>query len=61
MNCTFINTSEGTAANVTKISKGFAVTLIDTDAETIVGGCKIYPLTAYEQAVIYARKLVGQS
>ena len=43
---------------MTKIQKGYAVTLIDTDAEQIVA-TKIYPPAMYDQAVAYAKKLAN--
>ena len=55
---TFVNVLDGIASLVTKVSKGYAVTLIDTDAEQIVG-TKIYPLTMFDQAVAYAKKLAN--
>ena len=57
-NATFVNVLDGIASLVTKVSKGYAVTLIDTDAEQIVG-TKIYPLTMFDQAVAYAKKLAN--
>jgi hypothetical protein len=57
-NATFINVLYGISALVTKIQKGYAVTLIDTDAEQIVA-TKIYPPAMYDQAVAYAKKLAN--
>ena len=48
----------GIAVTVTKVSKGYAVTLIDTDAEDIVG-TKIYPDKL--RAIAYARGLIPQN
>jgi hypothetical protein len=48
----------GLAVTVTTVSKGFAVTLIDTDAEQIVGA-KIYPDKL--RAIAYARGLIPQN
>ena len=44
---TFINVLDGIASLVTKVSKGYAVTLIDTDAEQIVA-TKIYPPAMFD-------------
>jgi hypothetical protein len=55
---TFVNVLDGIASLVTKVSKGYAVTLIDTDAEQIVG-TKIYPPAMFDQAVAYAKKLAN--
>jgi hypothetical protein len=57
MNMTFTNSDFNIAATVTKISKGFAVTLIDCDSEEIVGG-RIYPNDRQDDAVAYAKFLV---
>jgi len=55
---TFINVLDGIASLVTKVSKGYAVTLIDTDAEQVVT-TRIYPPTMFDQAVAYAKKLAN--
>ena len=55
---TFVNVLDGIASLVTKISKGYAVTLIDTDAEQVVT-TRIYPPTMFDQAVAYAKKLAN--
>jgi hypothetical protein len=55
---TFINVLDGIASLVTKVSKGYAVTLIDTDAEQVVA-TKIYPPAMFDQAVAYAKKLAN--
>ena len=55
---TFINVLDGIASLVTKVSKGYAVTLIDTDAEQIVA-TRIYPPTMFDQAVAYAQKIAN--
>jgi len=57
-NATFINVLHGITALVTKVTKGYAVTLIDTDAKKIVA-TKIYPLTMFDQAVAYAKKIAN--
>jgi len=53
---TFPNAEYGIASLVTKVSKGYAVTLLDTDAEQVVA-TKIYPFTMLAQAINYAKKL----
>jgi hypothetical protein len=55
---TLVDPACGLAVTVTKVSKGFAVTLIDTDAEEIVGA-KIYPDKL--RAIAYARGCVSQN
>lgn len=55
---TFVNVLDGIASLVTKVSKGYAVTLIDTDAEQVVT-TRIYPSTMFDQAVTYAKKLAN--
>ena len=55
---TFVNVLDGIASLVTKVSKGYAVTLIDTDAEQVVT-TRIYPPTMFDQAVVYAKKLAN--
>jgi hypothetical protein len=55
---TFVNVLDGIASLVTKVSKGYAVTLIDTDAEQVVT-TRIYPFTMFDQAVAYAKKLAN--
>jgi hypothetical protein len=55
---TFVNVLDGIASLVTKVSKGYAVTLIDTDAEQVVT-TRIYPPTMFDQAVAYAKKLAN--
>ena len=57
-NATFVNVLYGISALVTKVTKGYAVTLIDTDAEQIVA-TKIYPPTMFDQAVVYAKKIAN--
>jgi hypothetical protein len=55
---TFVNVLDGIASLVTKVQKGYAVTLIDTDAEQVVT-TRIYPPTMFDQAVAYAKKLAN--
>ena len=55
---TFVNVLDGIASLVTKVSKGYAVTLIDTEAEQLVT-TRIYPPNMFEQAVSYAKKLAN--
>jgi len=55
---TFVNVLDGIASLVTKVQKGYAVTLIDTDAEQIVA-TKIYPPAMFDQAVAYAQKIAN--
>jgi hypothetical protein len=55
---TFINVLDGIASLVTKVSKGYAVTLIDTDAEQVVA-TRIYPTAMFDQAVAYAQKIAN--
>ena len=55
---TLVDPVYGLAVTVTKVSKGFAVTLIDTDAEEIVGA-RVYPDKI--RAIAYARGLVPQN
>lgn len=55
---TFPNAEYGIAATVTKITRGYAVTLIDTDAEQIVG-TYIYPAAMLAQAINKAKALAN--
>lgn len=55
---TFINPDLGIAATVTGTKRGFAVTLLDTDAEMIVG-TYIYPVTMLVQAINKAKVLAN--
>jgi hypothetical protein len=57
MNATFINNEFNTAATVTEISKGFAVSLIDCDSEEIVG-TRIFTNDREADAIAYAKFLV---
>jgi hypothetical protein len=55
---TFINPDLGIASTVTATQRGFAVTLLDTDAEQIVG-VYIYPAAMLAQAVNKAKQLAN--
>lgn len=55
---TFSNPQLGIASIVTATKRGFAVTLIDTDAEQIVG-TYIYPVAMLAQAVNKAKQLAN--
>jgi len=56
---TFPNAEYGVTSLVTKISKGYAVTLFDNDAELTVGYVTIYPFNMMAQAIQYAQKIAG--
>ena len=55
----FPNVEFGITALVTKISKGYCVTLFDDDAQLVAGDCTIYPFNMLNQAVTYAKKLAN--
>lgn len=55
---TFINLDFGIASLVTQVKKGYAVTLLDTDAEMVVA-TKIYPVAMLAQAINYAKKIAN--
>ena len=55
---TFVNVFYGIASLVTKTKKGYAVTLLDTDAEMIVTA-RTYPVTMLDQAIAYAKKIAN--
>lgn len=55
---TFANPELGIASLVTTTKKGFAVTLLDTDAELIVA-TKIFPLAMLSAAINYAQKIAN--
>ena len=55
---TFVNPDLGIASTVTTTKKGFAVTLLDTDAEMIVG-TYIYPTAMLAQAINKAQVLAN--
>lgn len=57
MDATFTNTEFNTAAIVTEISKGYAVSLIDCDSKEIVG-TRIFPKDRRDDAISYAKFLV---
>lgn len=52
---TYLNEEYGIAALVTKVSRGYAVTLLDTDAEKILPTVHIFAFL--DQAIVYAKKL----
>ena len=56
---TFINADLGIAALVTRVTKGFAVTLWDTDAQLPVGGSRIYGSAMLVPAINYAKELAN--
>ena len=56
---TFVNVFYGIASLVTETKKGYAVTLLDTDAEMIVSSVRIYPVTMLDQAIAYAKKIAN--
>jgi hypothetical protein len=56
---TFINADLGIAALVTRVTKGFAVTLWDTDAQLPVGGSRIYGSAMLAPAINYAKELAN--
>ncbi len=55
---TFVNPDLGIASTVTTTQRGLAVTLLDTDAEQIVG-VYIYPAAMLAQAVNKAKVLAN--
>jgi len=55
---TFINLDFGIASLVTQVKKGYAVTLLDTDAEMVVA-TKIYPVAMLAQAINYAKTIAN--
>lgn len=56
---TFINAELGIASLVTKVTKGYAVTLWDTDAEQPVGNVRIYKNTMLAPAINYAKEIAN--
>lgn len=56
---TFINAELGVAALVTKVTKGYAVTLWDTDAELPVGVVRTYGSAMLVPAINYAKEISG--
>jgi hypothetical protein len=56
---TYLNEEYGIAALVTEISRGYAVTLLDTDAEEIVPTVRIFPLNMLDQAIVYAKQIAN--
>jgi|GEM_PF-5003778 hypothetical protein len=55
---TFPNPELGIASIVTATKRGYAVTLLDTDAEQIVG-TYIYPVAMLAQAINKAKQLAN--
>jgi hypothetical protein len=56
---TYLNEEYGIAALVTEISRGYAVTLLDTDAEQIVSTVRIFPFDMLAQAIVYAKQIAN--
>jgi hypothetical protein len=54
-NQSFINALLGICATVTKVSKGYAVTLLDTDADDAIVGTRIYPAHMLPEALECAK------
>jgi hypothetical protein len=54
-NQTFINAVLGICATVTKVSKGYAVTLLDTEADDAIVGTRIYPTHMLPEALECAK------
>lgn len=52
---TYINEPYGIASLVTKISRGYSVVLLDTDAEQVLPNVRIFPLNMLDQALEYAK------
>ena len=55
----FNNAKYGITSLVTKISKGYAVTLVDDDAGQVLPNVTIYPFAMLAQAINYAKKIAG--
>ena len=55
----FNNAEYGITSLVTKISKGYAVTLVDDDAGQVLPNVTIYPFAMLAQAINYAKKIAG--
>ena len=55
---TFVNPDLGIASTVTTTKRGLAVTLLDTDAEQVVG-VYIYPAAMLAQAINKAKVLAN--
>jgi hypothetical protein len=51
---TFTNANDGICATVTKVAKGYAVSLLDTDVEEGLIEGRVYPEDRLEDAVEYA-------
>ena len=54
-NQSFINVALGICATVTKVSKGYAVTLLDTEAEDAIVSTRIFPAHMLPEAVACAK------
>ena len=54
-NKSFINAVLGICATVTKVSKGYAVTLLDTEAEDAIVSTRIFPAHMLPEAVDCAK------
>jgi hypothetical protein len=54
-NKSFINAVLGICATVTKVSKGYAVTLLDTEAEDAIVSTRIFPSHMLPEAVACAK------
>ena len=54
-NQSFINVDFGICATVTKVSKGYAVTLLDTDAEDAIVSTRIFPAHMQPEAIACAK------
>jgi hypothetical protein len=57
---TFVNIDLGIASLVTQVKKGYAVTLLDTDAEMVVA-TRIYPEAMYAQAGLDAAGIAASA
>lgn len=53
----FNNAEYGITSLVTKISKGYAVTLVDDDAGQVLPNVTIYPFDMLPQAIDYAKEI----
>lgn len=56
---TYLNEPDGLASLVTKISRGYSVALLDTDAEEVLPNIRIFPFTMLDQALEYAKKIAN--
>lgn len=55
LKATYINAEDGICATVTEVTKGFAVTLIDADSESIVS-TRVYDNV--DQATVWALEFI---